>query len=102
MNSVLKNWRTTLAGLLAALAGFVLFSPSMFPHWAIEVSKFVMAGGLGSLGILSKDVNSHSTVEEVEQATDKAEAAAAPVPTPLPVTPVIVTGPLPPEVGPHG
>lgn len=74
----MKNWKTGAAGLATAFFGFVLFSPEQFQHfpWLISLAKYAIAGGLASMGLMSKDFNSHSTVTEVNVASDK-EAAKA-------------------------
>lgn len=53
----MKNWKTTLFGIVSALAGFVLFSPQYFPPWGIDAAKYIMAGGLLGLGLAGKDFN---------------------------------------------
>ena len=75
MTAALKNWRTTVAGLVTAVAGFVLFSPQTFARWpwVCDAARYVMSGGLISLGLVSKDAATHSTSAEVEAATIKAE-----------------------------
>ena len=75
MTAALKNWRTTVAGLVTAVAGFVLFSPQTFARWpwVCDAARYVMSGGLISLGLVSKDAATHSTSTEVEAATIKAD-----------------------------
>ena len=53
----MKNWKTTMFGIVSALAGFVLFSPQYFPPWSIDAAKYIMAGGLLGLGLAGKDYN---------------------------------------------
>ena len=53
----MKNWKTTIFGIVSAVAGFVLFSPDYFPPWAIDAAKYIMAGGLMALGLSGKDYN---------------------------------------------
>ena len=67
----MKNLKTTISGLVAAAAGFVTFSPDLFAKWPwiIAVSKYVMIGGLASMGLAAKDFSTHSTAEQVEVAT---------------------------------
>ena len=55
MNSNYSEWKTTVAGLVTAIFAFILFSPVYFEPWMIDLAKFGMAGGLASMGILSKD-----------------------------------------------
>jgi hypothetical protein len=49
------NYRTTLIGFATAFFSFVVFDPTMFPHWLVKVAAFAMTGGFASMGILSKD-----------------------------------------------
>jgi hypothetical protein len=67
----MKNAKTTIFGLIAALAGFVSFSPDLFSRWPwmIAVAKYVMAGGMAGIGFAAKDSTSHSTAAEVHAAT---------------------------------
>lgn len=67
----MTNWRTSLMGLLTAGFGFVLFSPELFQHWPwlIALSKYATAGGLAGIGLFAKDSSTHSTREEVQDAT---------------------------------
>ena len=65
----LKNWRTSLGGLLIAVpplitaAGFVLSLQAQ--HW------LALCQGLGALlvGLAAKDASTHSTQSEIAQAT---------------------------------
>ena len=72
---MLRNWKTSLSGLIAAMAGFVLFSPQLFARWpwACDLAKYIMAGGLASIGFAAKDSSTHSTGTEVLDATVIAE-----------------------------
>jgi hypothetical protein len=72
-----KNWKTTACGLVAAAAGFVVFSPDLFRHWpwVLALAKYVMVGGLAGVGIVAKDSTTHSTAMETWEATTAAEAA---------------------------
>ena len=67
----MKNWRTTLAGIVTAGFGFVLFSPDLFAHWPwlIALAKYATVGGLATMGFSAKDCTTHSTVTQVEQAS---------------------------------
>jgi hypothetical protein len=69
----MKNWRTTLAGIVTAGFGFVLFSPDLFSHWPwlVAVAKYSTVGGLAAMGFAGKDCTTHSTVAQVERATDE-------------------------------
>jgi hypothetical protein len=73
----LKSWKTTTAGLITALAGFVLFSPATFQHWpwVADLAKYIMVGGFAALGLVSKDSTEHSTITEVEKSTSDTNAA---------------------------
>jgi hypothetical protein len=67
----IQSWKTTLCGIIMALAGFVLFDPDTFQNWpwAISLAKYVMLGGFAALGLSSKDSTEHSTQAEVTKAT---------------------------------
>jgi hypothetical protein len=69
----MRNWKTSLAGILTAGFGFVLFSPDLFAHWPwlVAVAKYAMVGGLASMGFAAKDSTTHSTVAQVEDASAK-------------------------------
>lgn len=53
------SWKTTVCGVLAAVAAFVAASPETFAAWPwlIVLAKFAMAGGLAGIGIVAKDYN---------------------------------------------
>ncbi len=54
----MNNWKTTLFGLISALAMFVLFSPDLnWPPWASALAQFTVMGGLAGLGISASDGN---------------------------------------------
>ena len=74
----MRNWKTSLSGIVAALAGFVLFSPGLFARWPWigEVSKYIMAGGVAGIGFAAKDSTNHSTEAEVLKSSITAEVAA--------------------------
>jgi hypothetical protein len=58
--AIIKNWKTTAIGLTISLSGFVAFSPSTFGGEQaplVQICKYITAGGLGALGICSKDFN---------------------------------------------
>jgi hypothetical protein len=69
----MKNAKTTICAIVAAAAGFVMFSPDLFAHYPVvlAVAKYIMVGGLAGLGLAAKDSTSHSTVAEVENETAK-------------------------------
>lgn len=55
---MLKDPRTTIAGLVAAFAAYVVYDPATFggkEALIVKISGFLVAGGLGMLGIFSKD-----------------------------------------------
>ena len=70
----MANWKTTAAGIVTAIFGFILFSPQYFSAipWIVDIAKFGAAGGLASLGLLAKDFNTHSTSAEVSKADTEA------------------------------
>ena len=79
-----KSWRTTVSGVVAGLAGYVMANPADFPHWAHVASSIVMSGALTSLGFAAKDAAVHSTAGEVtvataEKAAEDNKGVAAPV-----------------------
>jgi hypothetical protein len=53
------SWKTTVSGIIAAAAAFVLAYPSAFAKWPLvgQIAAFVMAGGLLSLGVSGKDAS---------------------------------------------
>ena len=59
MTIEVKSWKTTTAGLVTAVAAFVLFSPETFAAfpWLISLAKFLVVGGAAGLGIAGKDYN---------------------------------------------
>ena len=57
----MRNWKTTLFGTISALASFVAFSPQYFPPIAIDMSRFILAGGLLALGLTAKDYTTTGT-----------------------------------------
>jgi hypothetical protein len=76
----LLSWKTTVCGIIMALAGWVVFSPETFQQWPwiISLAKYIMLGGFAALGVVSKDSSQHSTQAEVTQATvDKSAAIQA-------------------------
>jgi hypothetical protein len=57
---IIKNWKTTAIGVFLSCTGFVAFSPSTFGGEQaplVQVCKYITSGGLGALGICSKDFN---------------------------------------------
>lgn len=75
-----KSWKTTVCGLVAAAAAYVVANPAQFAKWpwAATVAGIVMASGIAGVGIASKDSTVHSTVGEVQTATvEKAVSDAA-------------------------
>ena len=68
------NWKTSVAGVLTAFFAFVMFSPEDFAQWpwVMHLAKFATIGGLASVGLLAKDSTTHSTVQQMQEATVKA------------------------------
>ncbi len=56
---VVRSWRTTVTGVLAAAASFVVFAHNahyfVAPGWALALAGFTQVGGLASFGITAKD-----------------------------------------------
>jgi hypothetical protein len=75
----MKNWKTNLFGLVAAIAGFIVFSPGLFSKWPWvgEVAKYFMAGGMAGIGFAAKDSTTHSTGIEVQESSIQANVASA-------------------------
>lgn len=63
----MKNWKTTISGLVSAAAAFVEFSPATFTKWPwiVALAKWIMIGGLAGVGFTAKDSTTHSTADEV-------------------------------------
>ena len=74
--AVVKSWVTTVFGILAGLplmiAGSGITLPPKYQHILIVIAGF---GTIG-LGIVAKAFNQHSTAEQVESATVKAQLDA--------------------------
>lgn len=55
----MTNWKTTLSGLIAAGASFVIFGQQQGyihpPAWLSGIAMFVTIGGFAALGVTSKD-----------------------------------------------
>lgn len=70
----MKSWKTTVFGLIAAVAGYVATNPTAFAKWPWvgTVAGIIMAAGIGSMGLASKDSDVHSTSAEVSTATVQA------------------------------
>lgn len=63
----MNNYLTTIGGLLAAI-GLALTATPLPPGWAIA-PPIIAAIGTAIVGFTAKDFNSHSTSDEVKQAT---------------------------------
>lgn len=76
----MKSWKTTISGAVTAITAFIVFSPQLFAHWpvAIEVAKFVAAGGLAAIGLSAKDSNvTGGTKLNTEPASDAEQLKAS-------------------------
>ena len=73
----MRNWKTTVSGIVSALAMFIVTNPNVFPPWPwlVPAAKFVLSGGLLALGISGKDASTHSTAAEVAASTEAQPAA---------------------------
>ena len=67
----MKNWKTTLAGLIGALA-FALQNYNGANTWQGYLGAFAVAAA----GFLAKDFDTHSTETQVQTATAVAQADA--------------------------
>jgi uncharacterized membrane protein YbhN (UPF0104 family) len=59
-----QNWRTTVIGFIAAVTNLVANGVT----WKTAIASVLMQ----SFGILAKDASTHSTIAQVESATDAA------------------------------
>jgi hypothetical protein len=73
-----SNWKTSAAAVVGIVFGFVAFSPEHFQQWPwlISLAKYVMLGGLASIGIMAKDSTNHSTLAQVKESTKEASVDA--------------------------
>lgn len=71
----MTNWKTTVCGLVAALAAYVVANPGQFAKWpwAATMAGIVLASGIAGVGVTAKDSTTHSTVAEVQDSTIKKE-----------------------------
>ena len=67
----MKNWKTSLAGLIGALA-FALQNYNGANTWQGYLGAFAVA----TAGFLAKDFDTHSTVEQTQTATIEAADSA--------------------------
>ena len=53
----MRNWKTSLAGVVVMVAGFVSASPQLFTKWAWAgpVANYVLVGGCSAIGLLARD-----------------------------------------------
>ena len=59
MEVFLKNWKTSLIGVIVSVTGYIATFPDGFQKDIVNVSKYVSVGGLASLGIVAKDVDNN-------------------------------------------
>jgi hypothetical protein len=78
---ILTNWKTTVAGLLGAIA-MALANYSGANTWQGYLACIFPV----ILGTLAKDFDTHSTAAQVQTATTAAAAAAAPAQPPTTLT----------------
>ena len=55
----IKNWKTTVSGLVAAVAIFISASGFELPKWATKTLEGLKGVAVLSLGASSKDFNVH-------------------------------------------
>lgn len=67
----MNNWKTTLAGLIGAVA-YALANYTGRNDW----QGYVGAAAIAALGFMSKDFNTHSTVAQTQTATIQSNDAA--------------------------
>ena len=74
--AVVKSWITTVFGILAGLPLMIAGSGiTLNAHWSHVLIVTAGVGTIG-LGIVAKAFNQHSTTEQVESATVKAQLDA--------------------------
>lgn len=66
---ILKNWKTSLGGLLIGLSG-ILQQVTLPAKWAWLQSLLSFGGG-ALIGFSAKDATTHSTLDEVESVTKR-------------------------------
>ena len=65
---MLKNWKTTLSGLVGAISSYVIFEESLSDKpLSFKVAAFIFMGGLTSLGINAQDVRPFSEVKNAKR-----------------------------------
>jgi hypothetical protein len=69
------SWRSTVCGLVAALAAFVVINPDLFAvwPWILSLAKYIMVGGLAGIGIAARDAGVHYTPPDTLQAIAEAK-----------------------------
>ena len=77
----MKNWKTTVSGVVSAAAGLVVYLHSggyvVEPGWLLGAANFVMIGGIASLGLAAKDGNvTGGTVPQTTEAAYRVDDAA--------------------------
>lgn len=79
MNSLLKNWKTTLTGfitLLLSVPTFVTAVTAWGNHQAVDWRSVLISTALAIAGsglVAAKDASTHSTAAEVQESTTKQE-----------------------------
>ena len=68
-----QNWQTTVGGLLAGIPVIVINSGIMLTMKETQILAII--GGVGTLliGLAAKDSRTHSTMQQVQASTVKAE-----------------------------
>lgn len=67
----MQNWKTTAAGILAALGAALMLAP--LPEKWRWVPPFLSAFASGLIGVSAKDASTHSTQKEISAATKDAK-----------------------------
>jgi hypothetical protein len=77
----MRNWRTSLFGAVGALGvatvAYVMSNPNVFAKWpwVVPTAGIIAASGILGQGLVGKDAAVHSTENEVEASTTKAQIA---------------------------
>jgi len=70
----IENWKTTLAGILAALGAALMLAP--LPDDWKWVPPFLSAFGAALIGMAAKDSTTHSTVAQIVKAAEVVKVEA--------------------------
>jgi hypothetical protein len=65
---MLKNWKTTLSGLVGAISSYVIFESALTDKPVyFKIAAFIFSGGLACLGINAQDVRPFAGVKNAKR-----------------------------------